>query len=179
MHQPAVTGAMTLRRYRQDLAVSNFLFGLSPSLRSQVRGQILGGDNIPTLTAIFSRVMRVSTGTDVITAPPIEQSAMASGHGRGRGRDRERDFMGGRGSFGVDHGSSGAKLIVSDKGSRLCKHCGMTNHTSEKCWEKFYPLSGYNSLILILLSLVIVPMPLSLQRLILVHLYWSSITGGG
>ena len=34
MLQPAVTGAMTLRRYRQDLAVSNFLFGLSPSLRS-------------------------------------------------------------------------------------------------------------------------------------------------
>jgi len=34
----------------------------------------------------------------------------------------------------------GAKLAVSDKWSRLCKHCGRTNHTSEECWEKFgYP----------------------------------------
>jgi len=57
---------------------------LSPSLRSQVRGQILGGDNIPTLTATFSRIMRISTGVDVTTF--IEQSAMASRRGRGRGR---------------------------------------------------------------------------------------------
>ena len=34
MHQP-VTNAATLRRYHQDLAVSKFLSGLSPSLRSQ------------------------------------------------------------------------------------------------------------------------------------------------
>jgi len=32
MHQPAVTDAATLRRYRQDLTVSKFLSGLSPSL---------------------------------------------------------------------------------------------------------------------------------------------------
>ena len=55
-HQPSVTDAATLREYRQDLTVSKFLSGLSPTLQSQVRGQILG-DNIPTLTATFSRVM--------------------------------------------------------------------------------------------------------------------------
>ena len=37
MHQPTITDAMTLRGYRQDLAVSKFLSGLSPTLRSQVR----------------------------------------------------------------------------------------------------------------------------------------------
>ena len=42
------------RRYHQDLAVSKFLSGLSPTLRSQVWGQILGGKNISTLTATFS-----------------------------------------------------------------------------------------------------------------------------
>jgi len=42
MHQPAVTDVATLRGYRQDLVVSKFLSGLSPTLRSQVRGQILG-----------------------------------------------------------------------------------------------------------------------------------------
>jgi len=42
MHQPAITNAMTLGGYCQDLAVSKFLSGLSLSLHSQVRGQILG-----------------------------------------------------------------------------------------------------------------------------------------
>jgi len=42
MHQQFVTDAKTLSGYRQDLAVSKFLLGLSPTLRSQVRGQILG-----------------------------------------------------------------------------------------------------------------------------------------
>ena len=72
IHQPSVTDAATLSTYRQDLAVSKFLSGLSPTLQSQVRGQILGGDSIPTLTAIFSRVMRVSTGADVFSAPSNE-----------------------------------------------------------------------------------------------------------
>jgi len=44
IHQPAVTNAATLRRYRQDLVVSKFLSDLSPTLRSQVEGQILGGE---------------------------------------------------------------------------------------------------------------------------------------
>ena len=102
-----------------------------------MQGQILGGDNISTLTFTFSRIMRVSTGADVTTAPSIEQSVMASGRGRGRGRDRGRDFVGGDGSFGGGCGSSGTKLTISDKRSRLCKHYGRTNHISDKCWEKF------------------------------------------
>jgi len=89
----------TLREYRHDLAVSKFLSGLSSSLRSQVWGQILGGESIPILTAIFSRVMHVSTGTDVSPAPFVEQSAMVSERGKGRNRGRDRDFRG-RGSFG-------------------------------------------------------------------------------
>jgi len=77
MHRPALTNAATLRGYRQDLTVSKFLSGLSSTLRSQVWSQILGGDSIHTLTATFSRVMRVSTGSDVSSAPSIEQPVMA------------------------------------------------------------------------------------------------------
>ena len=36
MHQPTVTVATTPRGYLQDLAVSKFLSGLSPFLRSQL-----------------------------------------------------------------------------------------------------------------------------------------------
>jgi len=98
MHQPFVTNAATLRGYPQDLAVSKFLSGLSLTLQSKVWGQILGGDSIPTLTATFSRVMRVSTGADVFSAPSIEQSVMVSGHGRGHGRaaileDEDEDLL--------------------------------------------------------------------------------------
>jgi len=85
MYQPAETDAATLRGYRQDLAVSKFLSGLSATLRSQVRGQIPRRDSILTLTTTFSRVM--STGVDVSSASSIDQSAMYFGHGRERGRD--------------------------------------------------------------------------------------------
>jgi len=115
MHQPAVTDAATLRGYRQDLAVSKFLSSLNPSLRSQVRGQIMEGDNIHTLTATFSRVMHISVGADVTTAPSIEQSAMAFGHGKDRDYDRGRDFVGGHDSFGGGRGSYGGRQTVGDK----------------------------------------------------------------
>ena len=86
MHQPSVTDVATLRGYCQVLALSKFLSGLSPTLRFQVRGQILGRDSIRTLTSTFSRVMRVSIGTDASSAPSIQQSAMVSGRGHGRHR---------------------------------------------------------------------------------------------
>ena len=41
IHQPSVTDAATLKGYRQDLSMSMFLFGLSPTLRFQVQGQFL------------------------------------------------------------------------------------------------------------------------------------------
>ena len=45
MHQLTVTDTSTLMGYHQDLTESKFLFGLSPTLRSQVPSQILGGDS--------------------------------------------------------------------------------------------------------------------------------------
>ena len=71
IHQLAVTDAATLRGYRQDLKVSKFLSGLNPTLQSQVQGQILGEYSIPALTATFSRVMRVFTGSEVSSAPSL------------------------------------------------------------------------------------------------------------
>jgi len=72
MYQPAVTDAATLRGYRQDFVVSKFVSGLSPAVGSQVQGQILGGDSIPTLIVTFLRVMPVYTGSEISSAPSIE-----------------------------------------------------------------------------------------------------------
>ena len=97
-----------------------------------VAGSDTGGDNIPTLTATFSIIMHVSTGADVIIAPSIEQSAMASGCVRGRGRGRRHDFVGGHSSFGGRDSYVG-RQTVSDKELRQCKHCEKNNHIPEKC----------------------------------------------
>jgi len=78
--------------------MSKFLSGLSPSLRSQVRGQILG-DNILTLLATFFRVVLCQLEM-VLFAPLLSR--------RGKGRGRGRDF-GGRESFGGRRGSYGGR----------------------------------------------------------------------
>jgi len=96
--------------------VSKFLSGLSPTLRSQVRGQILGGDSIPMLTATFSRVMRVSIRADVSCVSSIDQSVMYSRRGRGRVRGCGHDLKGGCDSFGAGDGVLFGRLNASDKG---------------------------------------------------------------
>ena len=137
MHQPAITDATTLRGYRQDLAMSKFLSGLSPTLKSQLRGHILRGDSIPTLTITFSRVMCVSTGANVSSASSIDQSFMYSRRGRGRDHGRGQDFGGGRGLFGAGRNVPDRRLNMFDKGLRHCTRCGRNNHIFEKCWTKF------------------------------------------
>ena len=47
-HSPLVTNLQVLKRYREDLAVSKNLSGQDPSLVTQVSGQTLGGDNVPS-----------------------------------------------------------------------------------------------------------------------------------
>ena len=70
-----------------------------------MRGQILGGDSIPTLTVTFSRVMRVSTRAGVSFVLSMDQSAIYSGRGRGHGRGRD---------FGRGHGSFGTTIFLVD-----------------------------------------------------------------
>ena len=171
MHQPSVTDEATLRGYRQDLAISKFLSGLNPTLRSWVRGQILGGDSILTLTANFSRVMWVSTGADVSSALSIEQSAMVSRRSKGRGRDR--DFGGrGRGSVGGGRGSYGGRQSASEKGSRQYRIVDAVI-TSPKCvGRNLIDLSGHSYLILILLPHVVILKSLLSLFLPLSRLYY-------
>jgi len=133
MHQPAVTDAATLRGYRQNLTVSKFQFGLSPILRSQVRDQRLGGDSIFTLIATFSRVMQISTGSNVSSTSSIEQSAMIFGRGRGR----DRNFGGARRGSVRERGSYGDRQNAPEKGLRQCRNCERSNHIFAKCWKKF------------------------------------------
>ena len=54
-----------------------------------------------------------------------------------RGRGRGRCSGGRRGSFGAGRNFPGGRQSAPDKGPRHCKHCGWSNHISEKCWVKF------------------------------------------
>ena len=113
-----------------------------------MRGQILGGDSIPTLTVTFSRVMRVSIGADFSSAPSIEQSAMVSGRGRDRGRDfGER----GRGFIGSGRGSYGFRQSASEKGPRNAGTVDAIIIFLRSVERNLIDLSGHNYLSLILL----------------------------
>jgi len=115
-----------------------------------VRGQILG-DSIPTLVTTFSRVMQISTSSDVSSAPSIEQSVMISRHGR----DHDRDF-GGR-----ERGSvRGVDLMEADKVSLRKASCNIgimdVVITSPKsAGRNLVDLSGHSYLSLILLPRVL------------------------
>ena len=77
-----------------------------------MRDQILGGDNILTLSpdlCVFLLELMCPTTS-------IKQSSMTSGRDRGRDRGRGHDFVGGRDSFGAGRGSYIDRQTVEDKG---------------------------------------------------------------
>jgi len=170
MHQPTVTDASTLRGYRQDIAVSKFLSGLSPPLRSQMRGQMLGGDSILALTATFSRVMRVSTEFEASSAPSIEQSAIIFGRCKVRGRGR--DFGGQwRGFAGGGRGSYGGKQSASEKAPCNIGIVDVLITFLKSAGRNLDISNGHNYLILVLLPRVVLLRVLHLLFLTLPRLY--------
>ena len=108
-----------------------------------MRGQILGGDSIPTLIAAFSRVMRVSTGADVSSTSSIDQSACTLDVAEVVVRDR--NFGGGRSSIDTGRSFIGGRQSAPDKGPRHCKHYRRSDHISEKCWRSLVDLVGTTS----------------------------------
>jgi len=111
MHQPAVTDVATLWEYRQDLAVSKFLSGLNSTLRSQVQGQILGGE----YSHVDGHILESYAGVYwircfICTIHSVV--CLISGRGRGCGCD-----FGGRerGSVGRERGSYGSRQSASEK----------------------------------------------------------------
>jgi len=60
IYQPLVLDLKVLQQYHDGLAVTGFLFGLDTFLGNQVRGKILSGDRVSSLSTTLSRVHRVS-----------------------------------------------------------------------------------------------------------------------
>ena len=110
-----------MKKYREELAVFIYLFSLNSDLCAQICGQVLGVDSLPDLQTVFSKSLRVSTGTSAPTSASTstpESSTMAAYRRRGRGGYRGN----GRGR--------------SDSGGRSkCTHYGRLGHRADRCWD--------------------------------------------
>ncbi|KAG8381702.1 hypothetical protein BUALT_Bualt05G0000200 [Buddleja alternifolia] len=71
IHQPLLLDLIKLREYREGLAVAKFISALRPEISNQIRGQIFGGNVVPSLSSTFSRALRVSTATPSPFSTPL------------------------------------------------------------------------------------------------------------
>ncbi|XP_058753745.1 uncharacterized protein LOC131626926 [Vicia villosa] len=123
-----------IRAYHDGDQVIRFLKGLNEQY-SAVRYQIMLMEPLPNLCRVYSLLVQqerqdaISIDESKLLACPnasstannTHQNSSASTSSRGRGRG-DRSY-GGRG-----------------RGSRICTHCGMTNHTVDTCFKKHgYP----------------------------------------
>ena len=69
-----------MRGYREKLVVATFLSGLNPELGTQIWGQILGAESIPSLQSAISKVSWISTAMSVVV--PDESAMTAPSCGR-------------------------------------------------------------------------------------------------
>ncbi|XP_058759582.1 uncharacterized protein LOC131632879 [Vicia villosa] len=123
-----------IRAYHDGNQVIRFLKGLNEKY-SAVRSQIMLMEPLPNLCRVYSLLVQqerqagISIDESKLLACPnansttnnTHQSSSANNSSRGRGRD------------GRSYGGRG-------RGSRICTHCGMTNHTIDTCFKKHgYP----------------------------------------
>jgi len=120
VHQPLVTDLWMLKRYCEGQAMSKFLSGLDPSLVTHIRSHILDGNNVPSLSTAYSKVLHVSTGFKPTAGhiSHIEHSAMIARHDRGRGRGHEHDSRGC--GFSSGHGFSWSVSVLTVRGRTMC-----------------------------------------------------------
>lgn len=76
-----------------------------------MKGQILIGESVPSLTMMYSRVLRISTrSTTLTTQPPVSNDHFAIFSSRDRGRSRGHDLGGRHGCDGQDlNGGRGSR----------------------------------------------------------------------
>ncbi|KAJ1423843.1 Retrovirus-related Pol polyprotein from transposon TNT 1-94 [Sesbania bispinosa] len=114
-------GLQQLQSFTESEYVMTFLMGLNDSF-SQIRGQILLSDPLPSIRSVFSLVFQEETQQEiVITSPsPLAHS----------------DNM----SFAVNNSQSATcKSRFNKKERPKCAHRNMLGHTKDKC----YKLVGY------------------------------------
>ncbi|GAV73821.1 hypothetical protein CFOL_v3_17304, partial [Cephalotus follicularis] len=113
-----------LKAQQNEFLVSKFLAGLNLDLQ-KLKGHILAGETVPSITDIFSRLQHVAYPMQHESSPK-DNSAFTVGRGRGC----SRGLGGGRGT-NIGRGSS-----FGGKPPMKCSYCGKNGHTIDYCWDK-------------------------------------------
>ncbi|GAV77240.1 UBN2_3 domain-containing protein [Cephalotus follicularis] len=79
--QPLTNDIDKLKAHRNEFLVSKFLAGLDPDLQ-KLKGHILAGETVPSLTDTFSQLQRVAYPMQHESSPK-DNSAFTIGRGRG------------------------------------------------------------------------------------------------
>ncbi|XP_061337323.1 uncharacterized protein LOC133284338 [Gastrolobium bilobum] len=121
-----------LKKCRERDQVIRFLKGLNDQY-SHVRSQIMLIEPLPIMNKAFSLVTQQERqmNTELLTENISSSRVYAAEHQRGT---YVPDHQRGRGNF-YNRGRNGR-----GRGTKLCTHCGRTNHTVETCYAKHgYP----------------------------------------
>ncbi|KAJ1391273.1 Retrovirus-related Pol polyprotein from transposon TNT 1-94 [Sesbania bispinosa] len=114
-------GLQQLQIFQESEYVMSFLMGLNDSF-SQVRGQILLSDPLPSIGNVFSLVLQEEAQREIVVLPPPTTA--------------NSDPL----AFAVNSSqSSTTRRKFSKKERPICAHCDMLGHTKDKC----YKLVGY------------------------------------
>lgn len=125
---PCSCGAMkVLFEFRQQEYVMKFLMGLDESY-SSIRGQILLSDPLPPINKVLPLVLLEEKQREIASAvlPNSDSVAFFS-----------RSNSNNSSSVNRYGGNSANQYIKRDK--PVCRHCGITGHTVDKC----YKIHGY------------------------------------
>ncbi|KAL3749976.1 hypothetical protein ACJRO7_011018 [Eucalyptus globulus] len=139
-----------MQHQREQLAVMGFL-GCLGSEYENVRSQILGGENIASLTDTFARVLRVSRESSQDTTSMMGSSALVSqtrtssgnrSDEGNRGRYSGRGVRGGGQGTGTGRGQGNqhpyGQFHISTDNSRttqVCYYCGKPGHIQKFCYK--------------------------------------------
>ena len=139
----------TLMEYQHYDYVHSFLMGLNDSF-SQVRGQILLMEPLPSINKVFSLVQNDEKQRGVgllplpIGMPTVENTALVSRMDNSMPQTLSYE------GTGLTYPNAGSKALLSHfdsnrssqyprKDKPICSHCGLKGHTADKC----YKLHGY------------------------------------
>uniref|UniRef100_A0A2N9FY23 Reverse transcriptase Ty1/copia-type domain-containing protein n=1 Tax=Fagus sylvatica TaxID=28930 RepID=A0A2N9FY23_FAGSY len=139
----------TLMEYQHYDYVHSFLMGLNDSF-SQVRGQILLMEPLPSINKVFSLVQNDEKQRGVgllplpIGMPTVESTALVSRMDNSMPQTLSYE------GTGLTYPNAGSNALLSHfdsnrssqyprKDRPICSHCGLKGHTADKC----YKLHGY------------------------------------
>ncbi|XP_039166381.1 uncharacterized protein LOC120292226 [Eucalyptus grandis] len=147
---PISADVQQMQRQMEQLAVMGFL-GCLGSECENVRSQILGGENIASLTDTFARVLRVSRESSQDTSCMVGSSALVSQTRTGSGNRSDggtrggyigRAVRGGGRGIGIGRGQGnqhpyGQFHISTDNSgtTRVCHYCGKPGHIQKICYK--------------------------------------------